>query len=402
MKSLIIAWKDFLIKMKDFRGFLLMLVMPIILTAILGLALQPVFGSGDVALETTVGVYVADEDELSHDLENNVLRKIDSFTVKSADSEAELKIMLDDGKIDVGVALPEQWGNKLQKGSLEQVTLLIDSEKQLQTSAVKSIITAYTEKVQTISDAVNTVTPDLFISKAVSTKSIHPEEFSALVTDQLVKAQQQQFLISDGAVGEKTVSAMQYYAAAMGVMFLLFNVMTGSKSMIQERQTDTLSRLKISPTNSSTIMIGKFLAILYFAFTQFLLFYVATSFLFKVEWGGNLVQIFTVGLAYSVSVSGLAIFIASFINDMKTAVLIGGWGVQFLAILGGSMLPVYLFPNLMKQIAALTPNNWALVSFLDIMSGVSWSELALPIEVLLFIGIATLSIGICRFRGINK
>ena len=324
------------------------------------------------------------------------------LTVKSVDSEEELKNMLKDGKIDVGIILPEQWGKNLQKGSLEQVTLLVDSDKQLQTSTVESIIHAYVEKVQTISVTAKTVISDLFISKAVSIKSVDPKEFAALVTDPLVKAQQQAFTISVQSVGEKTVSAMQYYAAAMCVMFLLFNVMIGSKSIIQERQTETLSRLKISPTNSSTIMFGKFLAIFYFSFIQFFLFYVATSLFFQVDWGENLAQILTVGLAYSIAVSGLAIFVASFITEMKTADLIGGWGVQFLAILGGSMLPIYAFPDFMKKIAALTPNNWALGSFLDIMSGGSWAELTLSLGVLLLMGIVMLEIGIWRFRRISK
>ena len=391
-----------MIRIKDYRGFLLMLVMPIILTAILGLALQPVFGSGGADLKINVGMYIADEDKLSLQFENEVLRKLDSLTVKSADSEEELKNMLKNKTIDVGISLPKQWGEMLQKGSLKQATLLVDSNKQLQTSIVDSIISSYTKRVQTISNSASTVISDLFISTANSTQTVSAKELQTLVTNRLLEAQKQSYSVTTQSVGEKTVSAMQYYAAAMCVMFLLFNIMIGSKSLIQERQTETLSRLKISPTNNATIMIGKFLSIFYFSFIQFFLFYVTTSLFFQVEWGENIAQIMTVGLSYSVSVSGLAIFVASFITDMKTADLIGGWGVQFLAILGGSMLPIYLFPEIMKKIAALTPNNWALGSFLDIMSDTSWTELTLSLVVLWLIGVATLTIGIWRFRGINK
>ena len=46
--------------------------------------------------------------------------------------------------------------------------------------------------------------------------------------------------VTETSVGEQQVSAMQYYAAAMAAMFLLFNAMAGGKSLHRERQTVTL------------------------------------------------------------------------------------------------------------------------------------------------------------------
>lgn len=41
----------------------------------------------------------------------------------------------------------------------------------------------------------------------------------------------------------------------------------------------------------------------------------------------------------------------------------GGIGIQILAILGGSMLPIYVFPDTLQTIANVAPNKWALTSF---------------------------------------
>ena len=66
--------------------------------------------------------------------------------------------------------------------------------------------------------------------------------------------------------------------------------------------------------------------------------------------------------------------------------VVGSMGVQVLALLGGSMLPLSVFPETLRNIAFLTPNSWALTGFTSIMSGSSWSALWLPAGTLLLIG----------------
>lgn len=53
---------------------------------------------------------------------------------------------------------------------------------------------------------------------------------------------------------------------------------------------------------------------------------------------------------------------------------IGGIGVQVLALLGGSMIPLALFPEALQQLAVIAPNKWALGGFLDIMNGTQWGH----------------------------
>ncbi len=77
---------------------------------------------------------------------------------------------------------------------------------------------------------------------------------------------------------------MQYYAAAMLVMFLLYNITVGAKSVVTEQRTETLARLFSTPTSSFSILFGKFLGTLLFACIQFGIFIVATHFMFHVEW----------------------------------------------------------------------------------------------------------------------
>ena len=109
-------------------------------------------------------------------------------------------------------------------------------------------------------------------------------------------------------------------------------------------------------------------------------------------------QTFFIAFCYCIAVSGLAMVMAVFTTDEKMADVVGSMGVQVLALLGGSMLPLSVFPEALRNIALLTPNSWALTGFTSIMSGTTWSALWLPAGILLLIGGIAILIGTFKFK----
>lgn len=389
MKSLLIAWNDFSIRMKDRRGIILMLVMPLLLTAILGAALKNVFGANAEFPETIVGISMDASDQLSKDF-YEVLKDTPFIKIKNATKLEKLQDMMKDGEIDVAVVLPSNWSEGFNEGMLREAEVLTNSEKQLKASVIISILESFINRSMAISTTAGIVGDNLATTNY--TESV--EAVMAVVQD----AGRQEIIINEKSVGEKSVSAMQYYTAAMAAMFLLFNITVGAKSIAQERETNTLNRLRGAPIRSRSIILGKFYGTFLFACIQFFLFYLATSLFFKVYWGDNVLQIFTIGLVYATAVAGLSMVLAAFITRQKILDVISGVGIQICALIGGSMLPLSQFPEIMKNISQLTPNHWALTSLLDIMSGVTWVALLLPISVLLMIGIFSLIIGTLRLE----
>jgi ABC-2 type transport system permease protein len=398
MKSLLIAWKDFKIRIKDRKGFLTMIVMPLVLTAILGAALSDVMGGDGGFSETTVGLYVADKDPIAEAFRTDVLQELEFVNVKMADADADLKDLLRDGKIDVGFSIPEEWSSDLNNGGLKEIIIYSQKDNQIKATVIQGILDSFTERVKMISLSTTAVISDLTKSRAVTTEAVNLEEVVDVIIADLNQAGQIQFEIEEESIGKKMVSSMQYYAAAMAVMFLLFNATMGAKSIIQERSTETLARLMMSPTSNGSILIGKFMGTLLFAFIQLIIFYFATSLFYDVHWGGNIVQVIAIGISYSVAVSGLSMILASVVSEEKTTDLISGVGIQIFAILGGSMLPIYIFPDALQSFANITPNKWALTSFLSIMSGTSWDQLLLPMSVLILMGLLSLTIGTWRLK----
>lgn len=63
----------------------------------------------------------------------------------------------------------------------------------------------------------------------------------------------------------QVVSALQYYAAAMGIMFILFAAVFGAKNMVDERNQLTLHRLVVSGRRGWQVLFGKFVAVMVIA-----------------------------------------------------------------------------------------------------------------------------------------
>ena len=396
MKSFIIAWKDLKIRLIDRRGFMMMLIMPLLLTAILGSALSNIFDNGGLP-KTVIGYYQVGNDEFADVFQKDVLQSKelkDDVKVKIVNSQEELEDMLKEKKIDVGIVIPNKWSEQVQDGKLKEPKVLIDPSKNIQAKIAESMIRSFSERVQTVAVSTKSVVTELVKSQQGDVAQVAKEVSGSLQAIATTNADN----IKRGTIGKKTVAAMQYYAAAMLVMFLLYNITVGAKSVVTEQRTETLARLFSTPTSSFSILFGKFLGTLLFACIQFGIFIAATHFMFHVEWGEDVSQIVVLGISYAICVSGLSMLIAAFIHEEKTADVMGGIGIQILAILGGSMLPIYVFPDTLQTIANVTPNKWALTSFLNIMSGTSWDVLLPVIFSLCSAGIVSVMVGTLRLR----
>ena len=313
MKSFIIAWKDLKIRLIDRRGFMMMLIMPLLLTAILGSALSNIFDNGGLP-KTVIGYYQVGTDELADVFQKDVLQSKeikDDVKVKIVHSQEELEDMLKEKKIDVGIVIPNKWSEQVQDGKLKEPKVLIDPSKNIQAKIAESMIRSFSERVQTVAVSTKSVVTELVKSQQGDVAQVAKEVSGSLQAIATTNADN----IKRGTIGKKTVAAMQYYAAAMLVMFLLYNITVGAKSVVTEQRTETLARLFSTPTSSFSILFGKFLGTLLFACIQFGIFIAATHFMFHVEWGEDVSQIVVLGISYAICVSGLSMLIAAFIHE---------------------------------------------------------------------------------------
>ncbi|MCM3639423.1 ABC transporter permease [Sporosarcina luteola] len=389
MKSLLIAVKDAKIHLLDRKAILMMILMPIILTVILGSALKGVMGGGSMP-ETVLGVYSPESNEMAESIIRALGEDGLAITVERAESEKQLLDWMEEREVHVGLLLPAEWDS-----DTERAIILPTTGQETAATLIRQMIETFAQMSQAIANSTTTVMAEAAALSSDGSK-VDMEAIQQQLTTSIEKVMNEQRTYVSEPSLEESVNSMQYYAAAMAAMFLLFNAMAGGKSFHQEKRSETLSRLMMTPTSVRSILTGKFIGAFLFAWIQFLIFMGATHFLLKVDWGPSILQVLFITFFYIFSVAGLAMVVAAFTTNEKMADIVGTMGVQVMALLGGSMLPLSLFPEVMRKIAMATPNSWALTSYTSIMTGTSWSALWLPAGVLIGVGIVSIFISSIR------
>ncbi len=182
-------------------------------------------------------------------------------------------------------------------------------------------------------------------------------------------------------------SAMDYYAAGMGVMYLLFTVNTGAQRFVEERHNLTLARMVQSPTPAWQITAGKFLGIFLMGLVQFTVIIFASSLLFGVVWGDPAGVLFLT-LASVTAAAGIALLVAALAKTAEAADSLGTFIALFMAALGGSWFPLYAMPEWMQNFTKITLNSWAIEGFTKLMfTGAAPADISLNIGVLFVAGI---------------
>lgn len=108
-KSIWIAWKDVKIRITDRKGFMMLILMPLILTCILGAALGSVVDGGSRIDDIKVGYIQSDQSDAANMFTKDVLKKIKSIKVTKVGSKDKMKKLIDAKKIDVGIVIPNHW-----------------------------------------------------------------------------------------------------------------------------------------------------------------------------------------------------------------------------------------------------------------------------------------------------
>ena len=205
-------------------------------------------------------------------------------------------------------------------------------------------------------------------------------------------------LIKETTVNAKTkiVGSFQYYAAAMGVMFLLMTVVQGVSSMIQEKEQEVYNRLQLTNLSYSQYQMGKMLGLVIVCLLQAFILIIGTHFIFDVGWGPSIPGIVSMTIAFVINACGLGVLAGSFMRKEKSFAVAGMFGSQILAALGGSMAPIYIFPDWIIFITKFLPNGLALQTYLKLMTGEGIGDIWPAVIGAVLMGILFFAVGMMR------
>ena len=195
-------------------------------------------------------------------------------------------------------------------------------------------------------------------------------------------------------VGENKNNPMiSFYAAAIGVMFLLFTASGSSAALLDEAESGALDRVLSSRINMTGLLAGKLVFNILLAFTQLTVMFLWAWDVFKLDFFSHIPGFIVMGLSTAFAVAAFGMLLASVCRTRAQLGALSTLLILVMSAIGGSMFPRYLMPPAMQKAGLWTINAWAIdgfrkVFYYDLPVRDLWPQ----VSVLLAIGIVLFAI----------
>ncbi len=162
-------------------------------------------------------------------------------------------------------------------------------------------------------------------------------------------------------VGEKKQNGMiSFYAAGIGVMFLLFTASAAGGSLLDESDSGALDRILSSRVSMTTLLAGKMTYSALLAFLQLTLMFLWAAAVFHLDLFTHLPGFVVMTAATSFAVASFGMLLASLSHTRAQQGAVSTLIILTMSAIGGSMFPRFLMPEAMKKVGLLTFNAWAI------------------------------------------
>ncbi len=189
---------------------------------------------------------------------------------------------------------------------------------------------------------------------------------------------------------------LAYMAPGMALLFLMYTVSYGGRSILAERSQGTLPRLLVSPTSTGQVLGGKVLGIFFMGVAQVGILILASTIFFGVKWGDTLGLAILI-LAAVFGATGWGMLITALARTPAQIGSIGSAIMLIFGILGGSFIRLEQMPAWVQAASRITPNAWGLDGFTTLALGGTLSSLMEPIMALLIMGTLLFGIAVALF-----
>ena len=413
-KLFIISLKDLKLVFRDRAALILMLLAPFLLTLGLGVVAGR-FSGGSYSGISDIPVLLVNQDDgqlgqaLVDIFKSDQLAKL--VTASLVTDPANARQQVNDDLAAAAVIIPDGFTNSViptdpqAPGQVQQIDIYINPTRPTSAGVIKTIVDEFISRVE-----VGRVSGEVAVTQLLSNGLIQPQD--AMQIAQAIGVQGAENSSSIDAItlktttndgGEVQFDILAYMAPGMALMFLLFTVTNGGRTLLTEQIQGTLPRILVSPTNSSQVLGGKILGIFLTGATQMMILILASTLFFQLKWGDPLAVLVLV-IASVIGAVGWGLLLTAIVKTPGQISAIGTALMLTFGILGGSFTNRELMPNWLKTLGSITPNAWGLDGFQTLALGGGLKDILTPITGLLIMGVVLFVISVFLFnrRGVGR
>ena len=191
-------------------------------------------------------------------------------------------------------------------------------------------------------------------------------------------------------------SLVSFYAAGVGVMFLLFSTVGGAGvALLDEAEGGTLERLLSTNIGMTGVLTGKWLFLALIGCAQLTVMFSWGQLVFGLPLLSHLPGFAVMTVVTALAAAALALALATLARSRAQLSGFSTILILTMSALGGSMFPRFLMSESMQKVGLLTFNAWALDGYLKVF----WRQAAvweLWPQVLVLVGLTAVFLGIAR------
>lgn len=412
-KFFLIALKDLKLSFRDTAALLMMLAAPFALTLGMG-AVTGRFSGGTSTGLSDIPIILINQD--GGELGNALVEMFSSAELADL-IEPSIGTDFTDARANVDadeaaavILIPAGFTNSIiptegmtAPSEVVQIELYTNPTRPNSVGVVKTILEQFLSQVE-----IGRIGGQVAVTQLLASGIISPDQTAtvgqAVGQSQATETRSSIALKQVTASGEEVkFDVLAYLAPGMALMFLMFTVTYGGRSLLVEQAAGTLPRLLVSPTNSTQILAGKIFGIFLTGVAQLLILIGGTTLMFRLNWGNPLPVILMV-LASVLGATGWGVLLTALLKTPGQAGAIGSAVMLIFGILGGSFTNMQLLPEPVQFFSRITPNYWGLQGFTTLAAGGSLKAIGTPLLWLSGMFLILFAIGVVLFsrRGLGK
>ncbi|MEE4116657.1 MAG: ABC transporter permease [Marinilabiliaceae bacterium] len=356
--------KDLILFFNDYRSYILTFLIPIILITLFAFAYGAIEQYSDEKSTTKLPVTDLDMTGLSARF-IAVLDSINGIELLHTDIE-QARESITEGKYAAALVLQKGFMDSLLTARSFPLELLYDREQNSEAGMLQAII------VNVMFSFSRELDKQLIRHTGNLPGSPDPSLSGHLQDSHVNKSPA---LKMTSIVGEKNGRNLGLIQAVAGtaILMLLFSVAGIGTSILEEKENGTINRLMFSPVSLRTILLSKMLFALFIALLQLTLMFLFSWIFLDLDIFINPQALVLMILSTAFAVSSLGIFLAAIAKSRQQALSLSTLVILVMSALGGSMIPLFIMPDIMNDIAVISVNYWSIQGFYDIF----WRSLPL-------------------------
>ena len=266
------------------------------------------------------------------------------------------------------------WGSEREQAVIE---IYGDPTRPTSISVVRTIVDEFINRATAMVSGVQ-----VSIGQMLKAGMLNPADPKSAFMDvgefSATQIEGERFITLQGSMAEGSLDTefdwFGYIAPSMALLFLMFTITHGGRSILAESEGGTLPRMLTTPSSAPQVLGGKVFGIYLNGVAQLAVLFIASLVMLQINWGPLSVVLPTI-LFVVAAATGWGMLIAAFAKTPAQASIMGTAITLIFAISSGSFFPRQFLPTWLQTVSLVSPNAWGIEAFNQIRLGANAVEL---------------------------